>query len=306
MLSGVPQGSHLGPLLFTVFVNDILSCFLNSYFLMFADDLKFYMRIQSRDDCFRLQSDLERLAHWCDLNGMDLNIRKCHLMVFGRSRTHIQFHYNIEGCPLQKVSQVKDLGVTLDEKLSFVTHISSVVSKSLQILGLIKRSSRDFLNTSTMKLLYCALVRPHLEYCSSVWTPYYNVHVRAIEGVQHKFLRYICFREGLDVENIGYCELEKSLNITSLQTRRIHKDLCNFYSLLHSISFSPALTAKIGLHVPSRQTRQNQSFYVPPHRTNYGLNSFISRSARLANRYSDCLDCFSDPRNFRRQLNGCI
>ena len=300
--SGVPQGSHLGPLLFNVYVNDISSCFVHSHFLMFADDLKFYTRVSGTDDCLHVQADLDRLTDWCDHNGMELNVNKCHLMVFSRGRSPIRQVYTINGCPLDVVCRIKDLGVTLDSQLSYIPHISLAISRSLRILGFIKRCTRDFLSIASIRVLFCSLVRPHLDYCSSVWSPHYDVHVQAIERVQHKFLRYISYKEHQGVDEINYTEIENSLNITTLQTRRMHRDLTMFYNLLHSNSFSPELTGRIGLRVPSRHTRQNHSFHVPPHRTNYGFNSYLSRAARLANQHSDRLDCFASQRIFKRQL----
>ena len=304
--SGVPQGSHLGPLLFNIYVNDIATCFVFSLFLMFADDLKLYIKIKNNEDCIKLQADLDRLSHWCDTNGMELNVKKCHLMVFGRGRGLTDEIYTINGCPLQSVSQIKDLGVVLDSNLSFKPHISMAVSKSLQMLGFIKRCAKDFLNIPSIKLLFCSLVRPHLDYCSCVWSPHYNVHIQAIERVQHKFLRFISYKEHQISEEINYTNIENSLNITTLQVRRMHKDLTMFYNILHSNSFGPDLLSRINLHVPSRHTRLIQSFHIRPHRTNYGYHSFLSRSARFANQYSDRLDCFADQRLFHSQLRTCV
>ena len=116
--SGVPQGLHLGPLLFNIYVNDIPACFLHSRFLMFADDLKFFMRVHDGEDCFKLQSDLDRLVHWYDFNGMELNVGTYHLMVFGSGRNPVQQVYDIGGSPLDSVSQIRDLRVVLDSHLA--------------------------------------------------------------------------------------------------------------------------------------------------------------------------------------------
>ena len=153
----------------------------------------------------------------------------------------------------------------LDSHLSFTPHLDSVVSKSLQMLGFIKRNTKDFLNIPSIKLLYCSLVRPHLEYCSSVWSPSYNVHIQAIDRVQHKFLRYIAYKKQQTFDDINYSDLENSIQISTLQIRRMHRDLTMFYNLLHSHCHRPELTSKIRLYVPPRQTRLNHSFQVNSH-----------------------------------------
>ena len=75
--SGVPQGSHLGPLLFNLFVNDISVCFVNSDFLLFADDLKIYRAVRNVSDTLVLQDDLDRLYDWSIKNKLSLNVSKC-------------------------------------------------------------------------------------------------------------------------------------------------------------------------------------------------------------------------------------
>lgn len=295
--SGVPQGSHLGPLLFNIYINDIHTCFRHSSFLLFADDLKFYRTVSNINDCILLQSDLDRLVLWCSENGMDLNVKKCHSMAFSRCRNQINHVYQIDNTPLELVSQVRDLGVTLDNHLNFITHISAVVAKSLQLLGFIRRCSADFQSVGSIRLLYCSLVRPHLEYGSCVWSPYYQVHTRSIERVQHKFLKYVAFKQNIQPP-FNYPELESILNLRPLVTRRRHRDLTVFYDILHSFCSCPGLLEKVGLHVQPRQTRQTPSFYVPAHRTNYGQNSFLTRTARLANQCSDILDCFQIRQRF--------
>uniref|UniRef100_A0A6P7H7D6 Uncharacterized protein LOC114345222 n=1 Tax=Diabrotica virgifera virgifera TaxID=50390 RepID=A0A6P7H7D6_DIAVI len=149
---------------------------------------------------------------------MELNVKKCHLMVFGRHKTPTNHIYTIKDCPLDSVYQIEDLGVVLDSSLSYIPHISSIVSKSLQLLGFIKCCAKDFLNIPSIKILYCSLVRPHLDYCSCVWSPHYNTHILAIERVQHKFLRFVAFKQNQRVDEINYSNMEKSLNITSLQS----------------------------------------------------------------------------------------
>uniref|UniRef100_A0A0A9YEP3 RNA-directed DNA polymerase from mobile element jockey n=1 Tax=Lygus hesperus TaxID=30085 RepID=A0A0A9YEP3_LYGHE len=88
----------------------------------------------------------------------------------------------------------RDLGVSLDEKLSFSFHMDLVSSRAMRALGYLKRHTRDFSNIQALVLLYEALVLPILEYASVVWAPHYSCHIAQLERVQHKFLRYVAFK----------------------------------------------------------------------------------------------------------------
>lgn len=298
--SGVPQGSHLGPLLFNLFINDIKNCFSFGKILLFADDLKVFSKIRSEKDALRMQADLDILDNWCVANGMMLNINKCHTMRFYRNRVPIIFNYQINSRALDEVQEIKDLGVLLDPTLSFQPHISAITNKALKLLGFVKRTTSDFSNIETLRILYCSLVRPHLEYCSSVWSPHYNTYVQKIESVQHKFLRHLAFRLNIFLDD--YSVLESFLNLSSLAIRRQHKGLILLFNVINSKCNCPELLSKINFYIPPRNTRQVTTFYVPFFRTNYAYNSCLPRILRLANQL-ESVDFFSaNVKAFKHQL----
>ena len=78
--SGVPQGSHLGPLLFLIFINDLATLLKDCQFLLYADDLKIFRKVTSTNDCLLLQSEINKLTDWCKNNKMELNISKCKII----------------------------------------------------------------------------------------------------------------------------------------------------------------------------------------------------------------------------------
>ncbi|KAA5579648.1 hypothetical protein F3H14_37965, partial [Pseudomonas aeruginosa] len=116
--SGVPQGSLLGPLMFNIFINDIGTCFRSSDFLLYADDMKVYRKVNSSNDCQMIQEDLLRLEEYCHLNKLDLNVSKCFAMTFTHKTTPVKFTYQLIGTNLANVDEFCDLGVTHDRKLS--------------------------------------------------------------------------------------------------------------------------------------------------------------------------------------------
>lgn len=187
--SGIPQGSHLGPLIFLLYFNDV-NLVLEVPRLAYADDLKIFLRVQSINDCQFLQQQLEVFANWCRINRMVVNPGKCSVITFSRKKESIAFNYQLSGTTIERTTHVKDLGVILDSQLTYKHHISYTVDKASRALGLIFRMTKNFSDVHCLKSLYGSLVRSILEYCSPVWNPYYNNGVQRVESVQRRFLRF--------------------------------------------------------------------------------------------------------------------
>ena len=109
--SGVPQGSVLGPVMFGIFVNDLVDG-IGSYINLFADDTKIMSKVNSIEDCRKLQEDLDRVERWGRKWQMEFNTSKCKVVEFGRSKRRVHWDYMMEGVKLEKLSEEVDLGVT--------------------------------------------------------------------------------------------------------------------------------------------------------------------------------------------------
>lgn len=107
--SGIPQGSILGPLLFILFINDVVDVFHYVKCLLFADDLKLYMPIASAEDVCKLQADINRLTEWCSSNLLYLNVNKCTTSSYYRTRKPITADYFIGKEKLTRKTVIKDL-----------------------------------------------------------------------------------------------------------------------------------------------------------------------------------------------------
>jgi hypothetical protein len=170
--SGVPQGSHLGPILFSLFINDIKNC-LDAEFSLFADDLKIYHRVEAQSDCTKLQENLNSLSKYCVQNKLMLNADKCTVTKFTRNTVNfVNFDYKIDNTTLQNKPVVKDLGVIFDSHLTFADHCEELQNKCLKLLGFILRTCVDFKDPRTIIKLFNSLIRSRLEYCSTIWSPH--------------------------------------------------------------------------------------------------------------------------------------
>ena len=137
VLSGIPQGSILGPLLFIIFINDIDQD-ITSKILKFADDTKLLGGVKSQEDIEALRTDLNRLYEWSEKWQMKFNLDKCMVMHMGYKNGEAD--YVIGGKILGKVSEEKDLGVIISKEFKVANQCSKAASKGNQILGLINRT----------------------------------------------------------------------------------------------------------------------------------------------------------------------
>ena len=260
--SGVPQGSHLGPLLFLLFINDLPSVITHSSILLYADDVKLFYASNVSSTC--LQSDLNSLAQWCELNCMNLNINKCKHMVFTRK---IMFSQTLSLCSieLEKVNAFCDLGVLLDPKLRFNLHINFIINKANRCLGFIKRWAKEFDDPYVTKLLFTSLVRPVLEYACIVWYPSYACDISSIESVQKQFLLFSLRQLRWDPNrNLPpYTSRLKLIDLQSLENRRTILNIVFIFKVLNGHINAPFLLEQLSLRVPSRRTRQNILLEVP-------------------------------------------
>lgn len=309
--SGVPQGSHLGPILFNIFINDIPKCLSNSNVYLFADDLKIMRPISSSSDTELLQDDLNRLSSWCQRNNMSLNINKCHHMHFTRSTiAQSSNSYFINDQKLQNVEKVKDLGVIIDPKLNFDTHILTTVSKCLKLLGFVIRNSKDFKHPETKIKLFETLVRPVIEYCSLVWNPQYEVYSKRIESIQRRFLYHLSYKDHLAKKLPSYNNRLKHYKLTSLSNRRKEIDLVFLYKIFNGVVDCIDLTSSLYIVAPSRLPRVKayNLFSLPYSRTNLGKNSVLSRLCKQYNVFSkmSALDLSDTLPKFRKQLKELL
>lgn len=292
--SGVPQGSNLGPLFFALFVND-LNDTLSCKKLFFADDLKIFASINSIDDCHMLQRELNKVAQWCHLNSLVLNITKCKVVTYSRKDELIDYDYHIDTQSLSRTDSTRDLGVFFDSKLSFAKHIELTVSSSMKTLGFILRLSQVFHDNGVLiKLFYC-YIRSKLEYCSLIWSPIYEYQVKSIESVLRKFLKFLCFRTDGRYPNRG-CDqtyLLNRFNFDSLQFRRQFYSVKFLYLLIHNRVDCPPALSQLNFLVPRAASRNPLTFYCQPARTNIMLKSPIFVICSNYNSICDTCDIFN-------------
>ena len=284
--SGVPQGAHLAPLLFSLFINDIKDVILFSDILLFADDIKIYRPITSLDDCYKLQMDLNSLNLWCSKNKMSLNVNKCKSMSFYKIRSPIIFQYHIDNCDLDRVAAVVDLGVLFTHDLNFKAHINNICNRALRSLGFVTRNTGDFSDAGTIRAIYFSIVRSLLEYCTPIWTPYQTTLTNKIEKINQKFLRLLKFKNYLSHVD-SYLSLLEIFNTQTLASRRFYHDMMLLYKIINGLIDCSYLLQNLYLNIPSMNTRNPLTFSIKSQRTNYLKFGPINRIVTTANTFAD-------------------
>ena len=212
VLSGVPQGTVLGPLLFLIMISDINKGTTSSKLVSFADDTQVYSNIAEADDCDNLQYDLNSIYNWAVHNNMFFNSEKFHYISFSSS---LSFNsYNVYANPNMEIinpsDNVLDLGIFMSSNCS---NLSGWI--------LITFTTRDSI---TMLTLFKSLVLPRLDYGSQLSSPHLVKHIDQLEKIQRSFTKHITGMQSLD-----YSERLVSLKLYSLQRRR--ERYCIIYHL---------------------------------------------------------------------------
>ena len=228
VISGVPQGSILGPLLFIIFINcidDIAT--LISIIRKFADDTKLGQTIKNDSDREILQNCLNNLFKWATDWGMEFNVEKCSVLHFGHRNP--KFEYTMNNTKIKQCDNERDIGVTVSSNLKPSNHCHDIARKANFALNQILKCFhyRDkivFLN------MYKQRVRPILEFSCPAWNPWLKSDIDVLEKVQIKAVNAIS-----TLKSKTYPEKLNELKLMSLETRRTRYDLVQVYKTLNSI-----------------------------------------------------------------------
>ena len=187
--SGVPQGSVLGPILFLAYINDLPDR-VTSKVRLFADDTALYLSLNKHKESKSLQEDLNNLQIWDRELDMEFNPGKCQVIQVTHARRPMPSVYHLHGQVLEVVDHAKYLGVNISASLKWNQHINGITKKATRSLGFIKRNILTKY-TKVREVAYKTLVRPQLEYASSVWDPHSKEHIYNIEMVQRRAARWV-------------------------------------------------------------------------------------------------------------------
>jgi len=297
VISGVPQGSVLGPLLFLIYVNDLPECMSFCQVKLYADDSKLFVDLdRATNYSTELQSDLNNLAAWCKTWQLKINPTKCVVLPIGFRRKVSQIKYSVEGQDIEFVDSQRDLGVIFSATLSSSFHVRHVVKSAVKISGLLLKTFACREKKFMVKM-FCTRIRPILEYCCESWSPYTLNDIDDVEQVQRAFTRRIWGLKQFDYSNrLLLCNLEP------LELRRLKRDLILVYKILNrliDLDFNNFFE-----YAHSTVTRgHSKKLYPRSSKTNRGLGFFALRIVNVWNILPEEVVSASSLNVFKQRLN---
>ena len=297
-MSGAPQGSHFGALLYITYINDIVKVIKHAKILLYVNDLKIYKKVDNVIDLNQLESDLKNVNEWNKNNGLEFNEEKCRVIVFGKKLNDIDYKFKINDIELEYVDSIKDLGIIFDSKLTFKDHIYSIISKAKKSLRTLKFHTRKFNNTSAIILLYNSTVKSKLMFGAVIWNTFNKDLTYEIEKVQNDFLRYTSFKKRIPFNYMqhDYSGLMQTLNMNSLETSRKFHDLMYTYKIINNKVDLNYLKNRFIEYKQKRLLRNRHLIfsidkkYLNKNRVNIKNKSTIYRLSTRANKHAKWLN----------------
>ena len=229
LLSGVVQGSGIGPLMFLTYINELVFILEkhNIKVKLFADDVKMYIKIVNDVDMQQLQLAINALTNWAHEWQLGISVDKCCVLNIGTEVIAPCLYLN--NCKLSVLSQTRDLGITVCNSLSPTAHVMDIVSKAHRRAALILRAFTSQ-NIELLMRAYVVYVRPLLEHNTVIWSPYTVNDIEAIEQVQRRFTKRL-----RGYGNYSYPERLRHLKLHSLEVRRLVIDLVWCYKIVFNV-----------------------------------------------------------------------
>jgi len=280
VLSGVPQGSVLGPLLFVIFINDLDHCTDNiSTMLKFADDTKLGNKSNSQQDHANLQDCINKLINWADTWSMKFNVAKCKVLHVGRTNTKPVYYMN--GVQLTEVLKEKDIGVQINHDLKPSPQCQEAARRASSILTQISKSFM-YKDRKTFLQLYKQFVRCHLEFAIPAWSPWLQKDIDVLERVQKRAVNMI-----MGLKGQSYDEKLRELEMRTLLDRRRRTDMIQTFKIIKGIDKVNKDTwfTLVGNNTirPTRSTAYHQNIVPNRSRTEIRRNFFSNRVVSLWN-----------------------
>jgi hypothetical protein len=286
---GVPQGSILGPILFLIYINDLTQFSGLSHCNLFADDALFYVNckdVKSVENA--LQGAIDNVSEWYKCNKLTLNVKKSNIMIIHRKK-HLddKINVNINGTALTQIDSVKYLGLCIDNKLQWNTHVNNVCKSITKKLGMMNRTSK-YVEENTREQIYKSFIQPSFDYADTIWHGCSKFLQHKLQVLQNRAARII--KQDFDYINSRGHDLLKQLNLHNTIQRREYRIGTLMYKCVHGFVpqyLSDQITLVKDMHIHKTRQASGLNIYVRTAKCDCLKRSFFHLGATIWNSLPD-------------------
>lgn len=301
--NGVAQGSALGNVLYLLAVNMLPNIFKNCKVKMYADDTLLTVAADTIEEAEKLMNDdLKILNEWLKFSKLSLNVTKTKFMIISQKKKldFDKVKIKIDNIDIAIATEIKYLGVVIDNKLSFLNHLDYVKKKLIKKLALFRRIN-DKLNAYTKIILYKSIVAPHFDYCPSILFCLSDSRIKELQKIQNKYLRNILMVNRATSHKI----MLDALCFQSVQQRLTSNVLKMLFKIENGLM--PNYLKEILKKNKERikyNTRRRSLYEVPNFTKNYTQKSIFFKALKLYNECKQIFDksCFSSLNQFCKKV----
>ena len=302
IITGVPQGSVLGPLLFLIYINDISNAIPGTKIKLFADDTNLFLCDRNLDDLYHKASlSLEQLSKWFIANKLSLNVDKTFYSIFGAKFTDLHNRQlKVNGSCIRFVESCKYLGVIIDLNLHWHEHIDFVYKKIIRFTSIFYKI-RTKLNPEILRLLYFAFVFPHLLYGIEIYGNTFHSHLNKLIKLNNKLLRILQNKP----RNTHNTELYKQYNTLPLPSLHNYQLLLLVHKCIHHLDKIPAVFKSYFTHnssVHQYDTRTKSNLFISSIHTTFGKRALMHKCSVLWNQLPEKLKITQSTSVFKSQI----
>ena len=281
---GVPQGSILGPLLFLLYVNDIVKASQEVLTILFADDTNIFKAGTNIDMMISsMNNELDNIVKWLQANKLSLNVKKTHYIIFKPGRTSVSPTSNIRinNQIVQQEMSTTFLGVVLDSKLSWGLHVQKIKMKMSKSIGIISKA-RKILNRKTLLTLYYSFIYPYMSYCVEVWGNAAKTYTDSLLKLQKLCCRIITGSKRLTPSEPLFRCL-KILKLPDIYEYSVMLFMFKFYNGLLPQTMSTLFQQMDS--TKTMVTRQRHNLLLPCYKSLTACNSIRFQGSKIWNKY---------------------